>query len=590
MKKLYILIFTILISSLSFGQVFITELADPNNDATARYIELYNAGASPVVFTEGSGWRIDKYTNASATVSQTLALTGTIPAGGFYIIAAGAASTVVFNTWGVTPDQWDGATDNVAGSNGDDNLELYDGTNTLVDQFGVPGEDGTGTCHEFEDGRAERKTSVTTGSATWNEAEWNIWADSATSGSCTSYVEAAQDAPGNFDPGAWGTPTCNFILNNTTATCDAITAGTDTYTATVEFSGGGSATYTVTADSGTVDLSGGDPTTDATGTITVTGVNEGTDVIINVTDGSICDVDYTVFTPNCHPPLTLPAYESFDYPDGSLINAPDWNNFSGTSGDLLVASGQALVQHGVPSEDASVTFNSVTGDLYYAFDFTVNDPGGVITGGDYEYFAMFKDDAFIYKGRIFIVEANSGGDFTVGISTSTAPADAVWATDLTFGVTYRATLRYSQDTNISQLWIDAATSSDISITGTDDADPGVAITQFALRQSDSSNNEGVLIDNLSIAQTFNETLSTKDFLTEINNLKVYPNPTSLGYVNISSKNNAKMSVRVFDILGKQVLNKTVSNNTLDVSGLTSGMYIMKVSQDNAHVTKKLVIQ
>ena len=51
-----------------------------------------------------------------------------------------------------------------------------------------------------------------------------------------------------------------------------------------------------------------------------------------------------------------------------------------------------------------------------------------------------------------------------------------------------------------------------------------------------------------------------------------------------------MDVAVFDILGKQVLNKTVRNNTLDVSGLTSGIYIMKVSQDNANITKKLVIQ
>ena len=83
MKKYYFLLFTFLITSVSFGQVFITELADPNNDATARYIELYNAGASSV---DLSTWRIDKYTNASATVSQTLALTGTIAAGGFYII------------------------------------------------------------------------------------------------------------------------------------------------------------------------------------------------------------------------------------------------------------------------------------------------------------------------------------------------------------------------------------------------------------------------------------------------------------------------------------------------------------------------
>ena len=83
-------------------------------------------------------------------------------------------------------------------------------------------------------------------------------------------------------------------------------------------------------------------------------------------------------------------------------------------------------------------------------------------------------------------------------------------------------------------------------------------------------------------------LSTK--FNQIDGFAMYPNPTSLGYVNISSKNNAKMNVAVFDILGKQVLTKTVSDNTLNVSNLASGIYIMKVSQENAISTQKLVIQ
>ena len=51
-----------------------------------------------------------------------------------------------------------------------------------------------------------------------------------------------------------------------------------------------------------------------------------------------------------------------------------------------------------------------------------------------------------------------------------------------------------------------------------------------------------------------------------------------------------MTVSVFDVLGKQVLNQTVTNNRLNVSGLNSGIYIMKISQDNATITKKLVIK
>jgi hypothetical protein len=200
LKLLTLCLFALLSEGVVNAQVFMTELADPNNDATLRYIELYNAGTIAVDFTEGSGWHLDKYTNASATVSQTLPLTGTIAAGGFYIIAAGVDNSNFFTAYGVTANQFDGAVDNVAGSNGDDNLELYNGANILVDQFGVPGEDGTGTNHEFEDGRAERVASVLTGQALYADANWTTWSDGPAPGG--DFV-ATKDAPADFDPGAW---------------------------------------------------------------------------------------------------------------------------------------------------------------------------------------------------------------------------------------------------------------------------------------------------------------------------------------------------------------------------------------------------
>jgi hypothetical protein len=76
----------------------------------------------------------------------------------------------------------------------------------------------------------------------------------------------------------------------------------------------------------------------------------------------------------------------------------------------------------------------------------------------------------------------------------------------------------------------------------------------------------------------------------LSTLKIYPNPTSVGYVQILSNNAAAMSVTVFDVLGKPVLNQTVRNNRLNVATLTSGIYIMKISQDKATTTKKLVIK
>lgn len=84
------------------------------------------------------------------------------------------------------------------------------------------------------------------------------------------------------------------------------------------------------------------------------------------------------------------------------------------------------------------------------------------------------------------------------------------------------------------------------------------------------------------------TLSNTEF--EISTFSIYPNPTNTGLVTINSKNNAAITVTGFDILGKQVLNTNVVNNTLDVSNLKAGMYILKISQDNTSVTKKLIIK
>ncbi|WP_460220710.1 T9SS type A sorting domain-containing protein [Psychroserpens sp. MEBiC05023] len=84
------------------------------------------------------------------------------------------------------------------------------------------------------------------------------------------------------------------------------------------------------------------------------------------------------------------------------------------------------------------------------------------------------------------------------------------------------------------------------------------------------------------------TLSTNDL--DSLSFSVYPNPTSTGFVNIVSVNNDETSVAVYDILGKEVMNKTLTNNRLNVASLNTGVYILKISQNNASVTKKLVIK
>ena len=361
---------------------------------------------------------------------------------------------------------------------------------------------------------------------------------------------------------------CDLYVDTISSTCDSNTSDdTDTYTTTFDYTGGGTTNYTIdTGGVGTV--SGDDPSTVAEGTIVVSGVAENTDFVVTFTgdsSNSSCDFTRSISSPNCNPALGLPYNDSFDYPDGSLISSSNWNNFSGTEGDLLVTEGKVLVQHGTPSEDAGVSFGAVEGVLYYAFDFSVNNPGEPISGGDYEYFAMFKDDGFSYRARIDIVAANNeGNDFTLGISSTGSTADTIWPDDLNFDVTYRVTVKYDQNQNIAQLWVNASSETDASILGDDEADPGTSITQFGFRQSDSSQNEGILIDNLSISQTFNETLSTDQILSSNQTIGLYPNPTNKGFVNITTNVSGQIIVDVYDILGKVIISSKIDNNRLDV--------------------------
>lgn len=387
---------------------------------------------------------------------------------------------------------------------------------------------------------------------------------------------------------------CDLQVGTITETCDNITPATDdTYSVTIDYTGGATTQYVIdTGGNGT--LGGDDPTSVADGTITITDIPEGTDFTVTFTGNSAnssCDFSRSVNSPNCDPQLTLPLYDTFTYADGPLVGNSEWTSHGGTADDLVVTSGQALVQHGTPSEDVNLPFTSVTGNLYFAFDMVVQDPGSPIgTGGtDFEYFAHFKDSGFGFIAQVDIVAASGGGDYTVGISSDQNTADATWPADLTFGTSYRITVRYDQDAAIAELWVDAMSESDASILGADEMDPGDTVASFAFRQSDSSENEGILVDNLAVTQTFAETLSNDEF-TIADNFKVYPNPTSLGFVNIVSANNDNISVAVYDILGKEVLNSALTNSQLNVSGLNSGVYIMKITQNNASVTKKLIIK
>ena len=216
----------VVISAFSFADILITELTDPQNSSDAgRYVELYNNGDADVDLS--TGWALVRWTNGNTDPQSPKELTGTISAGGFYVICNDADKFSA--TFGSTCDQ-DVGTGGPADSNGDDNIALLDDTGAVHDMFGLPGEDGSGTGHEFEDGRAERNSGVCSGNATWDESEWTVDNDSGGG-------DGNQYAPEAYDPGSWvgsdfdcsgGAPICEDELAcNTGATgdCEYVNVG-----------------------------------------------------------------------------------------------------------------------------------------------------------------------------------------------------------------------------------------------------------------------------------------------------------------------------------------------------------------------------
>ncbi|MBT8178549.1 MAG: lamin tail domain-containing protein [Eudoraea sp.] len=173
-------------------QILISEIADPDNNNKARFIELYNAGE---VVLNLKGWTLERYTNGNFELGSVIDLTG-IEMAANQAIAIASDSVVFKEIYGFAPIM-EGGVNSAADSNGDDNLLLRDPFGMVIDLFGRIGEDGSSTDHEFEDGRALRNQGIYKASSIFNPAQWTLYNDTGQAGT----INQPQTAPGDFTPG-----------------------------------------------------------------------------------------------------------------------------------------------------------------------------------------------------------------------------------------------------------------------------------------------------------------------------------------------------------------------------------------------------
>ena len=79
---------------------------------------------------------------------------------------------------------------------------------------------------------------------------------------------------------------------------------------------------------------------------------------------------------------------------------------------------------------------------------------------------------------------------------------------------------------------------------------------------------------------------------QIEGLTIYPNPVSNNkpFIYITSKNNLSKTVDVFNVLGKRIFSVSLIGKELNISMLSTGVYILKITENKVSETRKLVIK
>ncbi len=409
---------------------------------------------------------------------------------------------------------------------------------------------------------------------------------------------------------------CDIQVGTITTSCVTETAGVDTYNVSIDFTGGGTSTYTLTADNGTV---GGDnPSMMASGTITISGVNEGTNIVFTVTGdaaNSSCDFTRNISSPTCK---ALPFTESFDYADAAILSdQANWEITSSSSDDILVSSGSLdytglkasvgnkIVFDGVGS-DVATRFTDVTSGTVYAsflFKVTAFQTGSSPDTADGGYFAIVASNNS-FQSRIWVRPNpdTSGTTYDIGFGSESSNPPFSTSTYNLNDVLLIVT-SYNVDTREINLWInpDASTFENAAptatLTSTDgDTTPPSSINSFMLRQDSSNETPTIEMDELRIATSWAE-VTPKEPTASINQneievFAVYPNPVESKTFKLSSASITTKTVQIFNVLGKEVYSTKVNgtNNDINVASLNAGIYILKVLENGRMASKKLIIK
>lgn len=467
-------------------------------------------------------------------------------------------------------------------TNGDDGYQVVL-NGTVVSQFGkteTDADDDTESNWNHNDAVATRLDGVPD-IGTWDPTHWSITPENdlddhtACQGAISSpNLETYFATLGGTFPlgsGSGWTPSagdCTLSVVTGSAICDTFTNGetNDTYTANIDFTGANNGnTFIINSSAGTV---GGDnPSSVESGTIIVSGVPEGTDITVTVSDvadGGNCDLIAAVAGPACNSLVLNEALYDPALDDEQTAEIEGDANNDGVR--------DALEDEFLEFFNDSDTNLDISGyKIYDSNAFGSGTPRHVVPANT----VIPANGAYVVFGGgtptgnfgTAIVQTASDGELNLSnngdVVTVTTANDAI-------------VLQLDSSQLESDLGIDFG--SDVSITRNPD------ITgQYDFHTNANSAlafSPGLRVDGT--------TLSVQDIGLNAE-FSVYPNPVNEGFVYIESNLQGEKTIELFDLTGRNVLNQSLDNEKLDVSNLNSGIYLMRISVADKSATRKIII-
>ncbi|MGH1433840.1 MAG: T9SS type A sorting domain-containing protein [Lewinella sp.] len=87
----------------------------------------------------------------------------------------------------------------------------------------------------------------------------------------------------------------------------------------------------------------------------------------------------------------------------------------------------------------------------------------------------------------------------------------------------------------------------------------------------------------------NDFVSSTDNLLQASAVSIYPNPANT-VINVVSEIEGTFTTELYDLVGKRINSLQMTNNSMDVSQLPTGMYLLKLNFEEGSVTKRIAIQ